>query len=169
MKDELTEKAVADGDHAEIRAILQEVCGLTGMGFAAVARVTEDRWIACQVLDRIEFGLDPGDELKIHETICDEIRQSGQGIIIDEVGADPEWQRHPVSIIYGFESYVSIPIVLDDGSFYGTLCAIDPEPRKVNVVETVELLKGFAEQVARIISRAISEETPSLQSGTGSQ
>jgi len=169
MADSLVEEAVAQGDDDAIRAILAEVCALTQMGFAAVARVTEHRWIACQVLDRIEFGLDPGDELKIHETICDEIRQSGQGVIIDEVGADPEWQRHPVPIIYGFESYVSIPIVLDDGSFYGTLCAIDPEPRKVNVVETVELLKGFAEQVARIISRAISEETPSLQSGTGSQ
>ncbi len=30
--------------------ILEVVCRTTGMGFAAVARVTEDRWIACQSL-----------------------------------------------------------------------------------------------------------------------
>ncbi len=42
--------------------ILEVVCRTTGMGFAAVARVTEDRWIACAVLDQIEFGLQPGGE-----------------------------------------------------------------------------------------------------------
>ena len=46
-------------------AMLDEVCRLTGMGFAAVARVTSERWVACQVLDKIEFGLNPGDELKL--------------------------------------------------------------------------------------------------------
>ena len=32
--------------------ILDVVCRTTGMGFAAVARVTDDRWIACNVLDQ---------------------------------------------------------------------------------------------------------------------
>jgi hypothetical protein len=31
--------------------ILEVVCRSTGLGFAAVARVTEDRWIACGVRD----------------------------------------------------------------------------------------------------------------------
>ncbi len=30
-----------------VPTILDVVCRATGMGFAAVARVTEDRWIAC--------------------------------------------------------------------------------------------------------------------------
>jgi hypothetical protein len=38
------------------------------MGFAAVARVTEDRWVACSVLDEIDFGLKPGDELRVETT-----------------------------------------------------------------------------------------------------
>ena len=32
-----------------VPTILEVVCRTTGMGFAAVARVTEDRWIACSV------------------------------------------------------------------------------------------------------------------------
>lgn len=31
--------------------------------FVAVARVTEDRWVACKVLDSIDFGLEEGGEL----------------------------------------------------------------------------------------------------------
>jgi hypothetical protein len=41
--DEIATEAVAQGDDARLRAILSEVCALTGMGFAAVARVTERR------------------------------------------------------------------------------------------------------------------------------
>jgi GAF domain-containing protein len=125
------------------------------MGFAAVARVTESRWIACQVEDRIEFGLDPGDELEIKKTICADVRDCGRAIVIDHVGADPEWRTHPVPVIYGFESYASLPIYLEDGSFYGTLCAIDPEPRALSAHETVAALKALAERVAVILSARV--------------
>jgi GAF domain-containing protein len=162
VKDSFAAQSVADCDDPAIHAILEEVCGLTGMGFAAVARVTEDRWIACQLLDRIEFGLDPGDELEVKKTICDDIRKSGEAIIIDEVGADPQWNRHPVPILYGFQSYVSIPIMLDDGSFFGTLCAIDPKPRALSAAETVAALHDCARRVVAIVSAKQSQAAGQL-------
>ena len=152
MPDELAAEAAREGDDPEIRSILEEACRLTQMGFVALARVTEERWIACQVLDRIEFGLDPGDELDIKTTICDDIRKSGREIIIDEVAVDPEWRTHPVPALYGFESYAALPVVLADGSFYGTLCAIDPRPRALSARETVERLKQMAARIGEIIS-----------------
>jgi GAF domain-containing protein len=157
MKDDLAAAVAAQGDDAEIRAVLEEVCRVTGMGFAAVARVTEERWIAAQVLDRIGFGLDPGDELEIRKTICDDIRRCGEAIFIDYVGADPEWRSHPVPILYGFKSYASIPIFLADGCFYGTLCALDPEPRAVKPAETVAALKALAGRVARALAGKVGE------------
>ena len=54
--------------------ILDVLCRSTGMGFAAIARVTDDRWITCQVMDRIAFGLQPGGELKVGATICRKVR-----------------------------------------------------------------------------------------------
>jgi GAF domain-containing protein len=155
MRDEFAREVAAQGDDDDIRAILEQVCEITGMGFAAVARVTEDRWIACQVLDKIEFGLDPGSELEIKKTICDDIRQCGEAIIIDHIGADPNWRTHPVPMLYGFESYASLPVVLSDGSFYGTLCAIDPEPRALNAHETIAALVSHSSRVAAILSRKI--------------
>jgi GAF domain-containing protein len=154
MKDELANEAVALGDDAGIRAILDRVCRVTGMGFAAVARVTDERWIACQVLDKIEFGLKPGDELDLKTTICDEIRADGQRVVIDHVAENPDWRTHPVPVIYGFQSYVSLPIILDDGEFFGTLCAIDPEPRRVSSAETIALLETYAAEVTRILTAA---------------
>ncbi len=69
--------------------ILDVVCQTTGMGFAAIARVMEDRWVACATRDEINFGLGPGGELDVKTTICDEIRQSRTPVIIDDVRADP--------------------------------------------------------------------------------
>lgn len=132
-----------------VPTILEVVCRTTGMRFAAVARVTEERWIACSVLDEIDFGLKPGGELKIETTICHEIRQSRQPVVIDHVAQDAEWCKHPTPAMYGFQSYVSIPIILADGSFFGTLCAIDPSPARVNTPETIGMFKLFAELIAK--------------------
>jgi hypothetical protein len=156
MKDLLVSQAIAQTDDDAIRAILKDVCRITQMGFAAVARVTEERWIACQILDTIEFGLDPGDELKVKTTICDDIRQSGAHVVIDNVDLDMDWRRHHTPIFYGFKSYASFPIILADSSFYGTLCAIDPRPKLVSGAKIVEAMQAHAQKVAEIVSARIS-------------
>lgn len=152
MKDALAAAVAIDGDHDELRAILEEVCRITGMGFAAVARVTDQRWIAAQVLDRIDFGLRPGDELVLKTTICDEIRESGREVVIDHVAGSDTWRTHHTPALYGFESYVSIPVTLQDGTFYGTLCAIDPHPRQLSAPATVAAMRRLAAVVADILS-----------------
>ncbi|MDB5524703.1 MAG: histidine kinase [Rhizobium sp.] len=124
------------------------------MGFAAVARVTDDRWIACSVLDEIDFGLKPGGELKVETTICHEIRGHLDTVAIDNVAEDAVYCGHPTPALYGFQSYISTPILLADGSFFGTLCAIDPKPARVNNHQTIGTLKLFAELIARHIDAA---------------
>jgi hypothetical protein len=47
---------------------------------------------------------------------------------------------------------VSVPLFLDHGSFYGTLCAIDPHPRALNSPATVGALEKMAKRVAAILS-----------------
>ena len=151
---ELKAEAVALADDERLRAMLRRICDMTGMGFAAVARVTEQRWIACLVEDRAEFGLDPGGELKIHETICDEVRDSGEAIVFDDASDDIKWSRHPVPVIYGIKSYCSFPVYLEDGSFFGTLCAIDAAPRHVTDEAIVEMFSAYAREVGAILSEA---------------
>jgi signal transduction histidine kinase len=118
------------------------------MGFAAVARVTDERWVACSVLDNILFGLKPGGELKLETTICHEIRQMRKAVVIDHVAEDEEFREHHTPRMYGFQSYISMPIILANGTFFGTLCAIDPKPHKVKTPEIVGMFKLFAELIA---------------------
>ena len=118
------------------------------MGFAAVARVTDDRWIICQSRDQIAFGLRPGGELDVETTICRQVRNGKLPILINNVSLDEEFCRHPTPALYGFQSYVSVPIVRKDGEFFGTLCAIDPRPANVNTPEIVGTFHLFAQLIA---------------------
>ncbi|SEB18396.1 GAF domain-containing sensor histidine kinase [Pedobacter hartonius] len=131
-----------------VNSILEVICRTTGMGFAAVARVTEERWIACAVKDTINFGLKPGEELQIKTTICYEIEKSKEAVVIDHVAKDKRYANHHTPLLYGFQSYISIPITLSNGRFFGTLCAIDPNPASLNTPETIGMFKLFADLIA---------------------
>ncbi|MCQ4294082.1 GAF domain-containing sensor histidine kinase [Pseudomonas stutzeri] len=127
-----------------VPAILQVVSETTGLRFAAVARVTETSWTACAVLDRIEFGLKVGGELDVTTTLCSEIHTSQQPIIISQVSADPDYCDHHTPRMYGFESYISVPVLRVDGSFFGTLCALDPLPCDLSSPTTRAMFESFA-------------------------
>jgi signal transduction histidine kinase len=127
--------------------ILEVVCRTTGLGFAAVARVTEDRWVACAVRDEIGFGLRPGGELEVATTICREVRSCRDTIVIDHVAEDPGFRDHPTPARYGFQSYISVPIFRADRSVFGTLCAIDPRPATPSRPEIVGMVRLFADLI----------------------
>ncbi|WP_245215823.1 GAF domain-containing sensor histidine kinase [Pararoseomonas baculiformis] len=148
MNDPLQRDVEAVGRIEAVPTILDLVCRTTGLGFAAVARVTADRWIACATLDHIGFGLKPGGELPVNTTICREIHQSREPVVIDHVAEDPLYRHHPTPAHYGFQSYISMPIILRDGSFFGTLCGISPSPARVNTREITGTVRLFADLIA---------------------
>jgi signal transduction histidine kinase len=116
--------------------------------------VTEDKWVACSVLDHIRFGLEAGGELEIQSTICNEIRQSPRTIVISHVAQHADFCDHHTPRRYGFQSYISVPIILEDQSFFGTLCAIDPNPAELDSSEVVGMFELFAQLIAFHIDAA---------------
>jgi signal transduction histidine kinase len=91
--------------------------------------------------------LKPGDDLLLESTICNEIRQHRRPVVISDVGADPLFRDHPTPKQYGFQSYISIPIVRHDGRFFGTLCALDPQPAKLDSPDVLKSLELFAQLI----------------------
>ncbi len=128
--------------------LLKVLCETTGMGFAAVARVTDHQWIACAVEDRVGFGLKPGGELPLESTLCNTVRHTDEPIFIDEASKDPVYCDHHTPRIYKIESYASVPIKTPDGEYFGNLCAIDANPHKVKQPTTVAMFELFAQLIA---------------------
>lgn len=131
-----------------VPSMLRIVCQTTGMGFAAVARVTDGTWTACAVQDNIDFGLKAGGQLPVHTTLCIEARAARQPVVFDHASEDPAYRDHHTPRMYNIESYISVPIILQSGEYFGNLCAIDPQPRKVSEKQTVAVFQHFAELIS---------------------
>lgn len=129
-----------------VARILEAVSRETGMRFATVARVSDTRWTACAVYDTINFGLRAGQDLVLETTICNEIREHGHTVTIDHASMHPLYSKHPTPALYGIESYISVPIYRANGQFFGTLCAVDPLPRRLDQA-TVKTLEKYAKAI----------------------
>ncbi|MDP9457558.1 MAG: EAL domain-containing protein [Actinomycetota bacterium] len=71
---------------------------------------------------------------------------------------DTEFSSHAAARMSpGIRSFIGVPIVLSDGAFHGTLCAVDPEPR-VLTRHQADLLTVLARLVATQIERQRVEE-----------
>lgn len=148
LADEVTAVARLDA----VQSILEVCLRVTGMGYGVIAHVTENRWLACAVLDEIDFGLGVGGELPIQSTLCNEVRQRREVIAFDHASTDARWQDHHTPKSYGLESYIAVPIVLADGEFFGTLCAIDPNPAPASKPATVKMFELFAQLISAQLS-----------------
>ncbi|MDB5364914.1 MAG: sensor histidine kinase [Rhodospirillales bacterium] len=138
----------AIGRISAVPKILEVVAATTGMRFTAVARVTQNSWTVCAVLDRLDFGLKPGGTLDVATTLCADVRDAEQAIIIENVATDLVYRDHATPVLYGFQSYFSVPIFRTDGSYFGTICGLDPAPAKLRGGKTEAMIELFAQLIA---------------------
>lgn len=68
MQPDIASDVEAIGRISIVETALQVLRRTTGLRIALVARVTEDSWTACAVLDDVGFGIKPGDQLDVTKT-----------------------------------------------------------------------------------------------------
>ncbi len=161
--DALARDVAAVSRISAVPSMLQMVCDETGMGFAAVARVTDATWTACAVQDRVGFGLQPGGQLELRTTLCFESRASRTPVIIDNVSEDAAYCGHHTPAMYGLQSYISVPIVLPNGDYFGNLCAIDAKPAKVSEPRVVRMFEVFADLIAMQVDNELRQWSTEAQ------
>lgn len=133
---------------AAVPSILEVICRVSGLGFAAIAWISDDRWVACAVRDEISYGLKVGTELDLHTSIGDRIGSHMQPAVIENVTKDPIFHNHGAPKLYGFQSYISVPIVRSSGELFGTLGAIARGPVKLANSAAITAFNLFAQLIA---------------------
>lgn len=131
-----------------VPTILRVLSETTGLRYVTIARVTSSSWTACAVLDRVDFGLGAGDELDVTTTLCSEVRDGLAPIVIDKASEDPRYSGHRTPKMYGFESYIAVPIFRSSGQYFGNLCGLDPRPARLSDAKTVAMVTLFAELIS---------------------
>jgi signal transduction histidine kinase len=156
--EEISRDVAAVSRLGAVPTLLEVLSETTGMGFTAVARVTEKTWTLCAVKDNINFGLRPGGQLDLESTLCIEAKRSRSAIVIDHASQDSRYCDHHTPKFYKIESYVSVPIVFSDGRYFGNLCAIDPRPAKVMDPKVIGMFQRFAALIAQQLENELKHE-----------
>ncbi len=141
----------AAGRIAAMPRILEIACHVAGMRFAAVAHVTPAGWTACAVRDALGTGVRPGTRLEPEAMLCGMVSRDLRPRLVENL--DAAGTRAALGGLR-LGSCVSVPIVLADGSVFGTLCAADPEACEV---EPRRILSAFELFTALIASQLDAE------------
>ena len=132
-----------------VPTILEVVTQSTGLGFVAVVRVTDRRWVACAVRDEISFGILPGGELQLSTTVCRDVAASRMPVAVNDVIRDGTYCNHAAPARHGFRSFVAVPLVLAGGEVFGTLFACSREPADMNTPQTLGMFSLFADLISQ--------------------
>ena len=144
-QEEMSRDFVSSARIETLPALLELLCDVTGMGFAAVALVSGSSWTVCAVKDKIDFGPKVGDQLPVESMLRIESSPRGESIIIDHASRDSHcWNQHTPRI----ESHICVPIVLSNGHYFGNLFGLDPVPAKVSTPAMADIFKRFASLIS---------------------
>ncbi len=136
-------------------AVLRET---TGMRFAAVVRVTEKIWTVCAVQDDLQLGIKAGAPFALRTNLAFESQSSREPIIVEHASTDSRYPPAAGSRIYPVESYISVPIFLPNGRYFGNLCAFDPRPLSVSEPHVVSMFTRFATLIASQLEHQLEHE-----------
>ncbi len=130
-----------------VPTILKVITEATGLRLSLIAHVTETEWTCCAVNDELQFGLQVGGQLELATTLCSEVREQRTPIVISNVATDAVYKDHHTPRIYNLQSYISVPIFLANGDYFGNMCALDSKPTDLHAPKTLAMFKLFAELV----------------------
>lgn len=91
------------------------------MGLWAVTRITQGRQIMLDVRGTL-FGVVPGDEFPFEAVLCSPMVNGLAPQIAPDVSAVPAYDVLERQLAVTIGAYVGTPIVLPDGSLFGTVC-----------------------------------------------
>lgn len=63
----------------------------------------------------------------------------------------------PISQQVSIKSYIGQPILNEDGSLFGTLCAIDPHPKPETIVQDIEIIELLGNLLSKILQAELRQ------------
>ncbi len=92
-----------------------------------------------------------GDVEPLNGTFCQRILDGRLPRVIADTSCYPAAMELPVTAALGIGSYIGVPVVLSDGSLYGTLCCLSQAPDPELSERDAEVLTAIAASLARVL------------------
>ncbi len=135
---------------AEVTRILTFLQARYGFNLWMLTRTEGADWIVVNAADS-GYNVKDGDVFQWADSFCS-LMVLGQG---PQIAPDSDLVPCYLSAEIGkqvpIRAYVGVPVKNSDGSLFGTLCAIDPEPKAVSIMEDLPLFNMFGQIIEKLI------------------
>jgi len=96
------------------------------------------------------FQADPGREMALDHGFCPHVVARRLALVLDDVYAYPRFSGNRVVDGLGVRAYAGVPLIDEDGTVLGTVCAVDPSSRSEDAGwanRSLEAIKEVREEV----------------------
>lgn len=130
-----------------------------------VGRTTDESFSILKVFKKIDGCLlSEGNTIPLQESYCNLIYSGRrEPLMIEDTSVHPIVSKLDATSRSNIGSYLGVPIILDDNTMFGTLCAVDPSPHKftegdIQVMQTLANFIGNAIELGQAFERILIEE-----------
>lgn len=121
-----------------------------------VTRAEGEDWIVLQVNDH-GYNIETGRVFQWADSYCSQMVQ-GKGPRIAPRSQDiPIYANADINKQADIKAYIGQPLMKEDGSLFGTLCAIDPQPQPEKLVEEEGLISLLGQMLSYILQGELRE------------
>jgi diguanylate cyclase (GGDEF)-like protein len=127
-------------------------------GLWMITRTVKNDWIVLKSADK-KYYVKPGDVFQWTDSFCYQMVQEKGPNIAPDSDTVSVYLNAPIGKYIDIKSYIGYPLMREDGSLFGTLCAIDPNPMPDKIKNDDSLFRILAQ----FISYSINNELKSIE------
>jgi len=135
------------------QAILKFLSQRFGFKLWMITRTEGDDWIVLLSEDN-GYDVKPGQVFRWADSFCAQMIQNNAPRVVPYSPDIQAYTDAPINKLITIKAYIGQPLFKEDGSLFGTLCAIDPEPQPKVLIEDAPLF----ELIAKVLSYTIQAE-----------
>jgi len=128
-----------------------------GFDLWMITRTRGEDWIVLQSEDH-GYGVKSGRVFRWADSFCAEMVKGHGPRFAPTSKMVPAYAAAPIGRQVAIGAYIGIPLLLDDGSLFGTLCAIDPEPQPQSITEDQDLVELMGSLLSRILQMELKAD-----------
>lgn len=127
-----------------------------GFNLWMITRTEGDDWIVLQAEDN-GYNIKPGQVFHWEDSFCSQMVQGKAPRIAPRSDEIPLYANAPIGKKVNIKAYIGQPLTNEDGSLFGTLCAIDPNPQSESLIKEAGLVDLLGQMLSYILQAELRE------------
>jgi diguanylate cyclase (GGDEF)-like protein len=140
---------------AASKATMQFLRQRLGFKLWMITRTDGKDWIVLFADDH-GYGVKAGQVYSWAETLCSRMVEGQGPHIAPDVASEPAYAKSPITDKIAVGAYVGVPLRRADGTLFGTLCAIDPEPQPERIRDDQDMVVLMGELLGGLLEAELS-------------